>query len=185
MNIIVRTYNGRIVVRPDTTWKRGNEDFYPPEFVSRITGSPVVFARISKPGRSVASRFATRYYDSIGCGILLYPENLIDGSAEGFACACCLDRTTYLTFPEMDRTCTGGAFVLEVGDREFYNGPAGNAAIIEKAIEEASRFCYLRTGDYLAVELASRMPVCTSGDRCTSVCGAFCGNGSLAFNIIY
>ena len=39
MNIIVKTSSGHITVRPDTTWEKDNEDFYPPEFVDELTYS--------------------------------------------------------------------------------------------------------------------------------------------------
>jgi len=97
---IVKTYSGRVIVRPDTSWEKDNEDFYPQDFVDRISFTPVVFARICKPGKSIGIKFAERYYDGINCGILLYPEDLIDGSAEGFACASCIDHTSFLPFPQ-------------------------------------------------------------------------------------
>ena len=99
MNIIVKTSSGHITVRPDTTWEKDNEDFYPPEFVDELTYSPVLFARILKPGRSVGRKFASRYYDSIGFGVLLYPENMLDGTPEGYAQAICLDHTSFLPSP--------------------------------------------------------------------------------------
>lgn len=62
MNIIVKTSSGHITVRPDTTWEKDNEDFYPPEFVDELTYSPVLFARILKPGRSVGRKFASSIF---------------------------------------------------------------------------------------------------------------------------
>lgn len=185
MNITVQTYNGSVVVRPDTSWKRGNDDFYAPEFVDRLTAAPVLFVRICKAGRSVAAKFADRYYDSVGCGLLLYPENLIDGSPEGFATACCLDRTTYLTFPEMDRQCLGNRFLLESGNSVFFDSPVPGNEEVCKAIENVSRFCYLRTGDYLAIELEGRKDICRKEDGRVAVKGSFCGNDTLDFSIIF
>ena len=57
MNIIVRTYGGHYVTRPDTTWEKDNEDFFPPDFTESFEWTPVVFARVCKPGRSVGARF--------------------------------------------------------------------------------------------------------------------------------
>lgn len=172
-------------MRPDTSWKRGNDDFYAPEFVEQLTAAPVFFVRICKAGRSVAAKFADRYYDSMGAGLLLYPENLIGSSPEGFATACCLDRTTYLTYPEMERTLAGSAFRLMVNGSEFFNGPTCCAAEIHKAIEDVSRFCYLRTGDYVAIELAPRKAICGRDTERTEVKGSFCDNDTLRFSIIF
>ena len=185
MNIVTKTYNGSVVVRPDTTWKRGNDDFYAPEFVEELTAAPVFFVRICKAGRSVAANFADRYYDSVGAGLLLYPENLIGSTPEGFATACCLDRTTFLTYPEMDKALAGSPLQISAGGSGFYDGPTCNHADVQQAIEDVSRFCYLRTGDYVAIELAPRKSICTRAAGSTSVEGAFCGNDTLAFRIIF
>lgn len=56
MNIIVKTASGKYIVRPDTTWEKDNEDFFPPDYISKISFTPVLFARISKPGKSIGVR---------------------------------------------------------------------------------------------------------------------------------
>ena len=82
MNIIVKPYGSSICYcRPDTTWERENKDFYSPECVNEIHWTPVVFARICKAGKCVGKKFVERYYDGVGCGMLMYcgkaglPEN--------------------------------------------------------------------------------------------------------------
>ncbi len=73
MNIIVKPYGSDLCYcRPDTTWERENKDFYSPECVNEIYWTPVVFARISKAGKCVGSKFVGRYYDAVGCGLLMY-----------------------------------------------------------------------------------------------------------------
>ena len=73
MNIIVKPYgSSTCYCRPDTTWERENKDFYSPECVNEIYWTPVIFARISKAGKCVGKKFVERYYDGVGCGMLLY-----------------------------------------------------------------------------------------------------------------
>ena len=73
MNIIVKPYgSSTCYCRPDTTWERENKDFYSPECFNEIHWTPVVFARISKAGKCVGKKFVERYYDGVGCGMLLY-----------------------------------------------------------------------------------------------------------------
>ena len=73
MNIIVKPYGSNLCYcRPDTTWERENKDFYSPECVNDIYWTPVVFARVSKAGKCVGKKFVERYYDGIGCGMLMY-----------------------------------------------------------------------------------------------------------------
>jgi hypothetical protein len=73
MNIIVKPYGSSLCYcRPDTTWERENKDFFSHECVNEIYWTPVVFARVSKAGKCVGSKFVGRYYDAVGCGMLLY-----------------------------------------------------------------------------------------------------------------
>ncbi len=221
MNILVRTAEGKYVVRPDTTWERDNEDLYAPEFVNRISWTPVLFARISKPGRSVGEDFAERYYDGIGYGVLLYPEDMCDGSEAGFACANCLDHTSFLPFPVYNKVTLdrpGNAFELsftpavpeaasgsgrtpEASEsiRLFSHCNASSEAI-RKAIAEATRYIYIRTGDIIAIELQARKPLCARENAENSAAWAaegynlcsraglkatFCENETIDFDIIF
>ena len=115
------------MVRPDTTWEKDNADFFPPEFVEQLTFSPVVFARILKPGRSVVRRFASRYYDAVNFGVLLYPENLLDASSESFATASCLDHTSFLPTPMYNPVTLGeegNSFILKHNGKTIFEyGP--------------------------------------------------------------
>lgn len=190
MNIVVITANGKCIVRPDTTWERDNEDFFPPEFVNRLSYSPVLFARISKPGRSIGEKFADRYYDGIGYGVLLYPQDLIDGSEAGYACASCLDHTTFLPFPLFNKVTLGqgNEFKLYVKkdskpSRNIFVHDAGTTGMIEAAIAEATKYVYIRSGDILAVELKPRRALCSRADGVISVKGKYCDNITMDFKI--
>ena len=187
MNIIVRTAGGKYIVRPDTTWERDNEDVFLPEFVDRVSYTPVLFARVSKPGRSVSERFAERYYDGIGYGVLLYPEDMIDGSEEGFSCASCLDHTSFLTFPVYNKVTLGregNVFELRRNSLPVFSHSGADPEIIRRAIEEATRYIYIRTGDILAIELKPREPLCSRAEGGVHMSGKFCGNDVLDFKII-
>lgn len=187
MNIIVKTYSDRIIVRPDTTWERDSEDVFLPEFVTRVDWTPVLFARICKPGRSVGQEFASRYYDGIGFGILLYPHDLLDGSEEGFAQASCLDHTSFLPFPVFDKQTLGTAdnrFRLFKGGELIFEFNTGNPRMIEEAVAQATRYCYIRTGDLLAIELQERRELCCMEEGTTLVKGDWCCNPTLEFKVV-
>lgn len=187
MNIIVKTYSERIIVRPDTTWERDSEDVFLPEFVTRVDWTPVLFARISKPGRSVGLEFADRYYDGIGFGVLLYPQDLLDGSEEGFAQASCLDHTSFLPFPVFNKITLGregNFFRLFKGEEQIYEYNSGTARMIEEAVAQATRYCYIRTGDILAIELQERRELCSSADGGTLVKGSWCDKPTLEFKVV-
>lgn len=144
MNIIVRTYGGSIIVRPDTTWSRNNDDYFVPDFVDEISWSPVVCVRISRLGKHIEEKFASRYYDGAGKGVLLYPENLLDGTPESYASASILDRTSCIVLPEGDLSMLGD----------------DGRKMMDEALARASRFARVRAGDILAVEMAPREHLC-------------------------
>ncbi|MDO5443617.1 MAG: hypothetical protein Q4G10_08100 [Bacteroidia bacterium] len=188
MNIVVKTASGKYIVRPDTTWERDNEDLFLPEFVSGLSWTPVLFARISKPGRSVGERFGERYYDGIGYGVLLYPEDMLDGSEEGFACASCLDHTSFLPFPVLEKQPGfEGKFELEAvrnGEvHKLFSRSGASPEEIRKAIAEATRFIYIRIGDLIAIELQPRQHLGGREDSSISVKGLFEGSAVIDFHI--
>lgn len=187
MNIIVKTSSGHITVRPDTTWEKDNEDFYPPEFVDELTYSPVLFARILKPGRSVGRKFASRYYDSIGFGVLLYPENMLDGTPEGYAQAICLDHTSFLPSPMFppERLERNGHFRLFRNEHDLFVLDQPSLNMIEDAIVEATKLLYIRTGDLIAIELAPRKPLTIRPDVSSHITGTFDNNEIIDFQIIF
>lgn len=174
-------------MRPDTTWEKDNEDFYPPEFVDELTYSPVLFARILKPGRSVGRKFASRYYDSVGFGVLLYPENMLDGTPEGYAQAICLDHTSFLPTPmfQPQRLEEDGRFSLFRNEVELFAFDHPSLNMIEGALVEATKLLYIRTGDLIAVELSDRKPLTNRTDSVTHITGTFGQDKVLDFQIIF
>lgn len=188
MNIVVLNAAGRTVVRPDTTLKKSSDDFYVPDFVGRISWSPVLFARISKPGKYIAERFATRYYDSINYGLLLYPEDFIDGSEDGYARACCLDHTSFLPSPMYNKVTLGregNRVELLRNGTPLFGTSFASAATVEAMLTEVSKYCYLRTGDLACLELRPREPLCSRGGEPCSIDGSCCGNYLMDFKIIF
>lgn len=147
MNIIVRTFHGRIIARPDTTREKDNDNFYVPDFVDVIDFAPVLFARICKPGKYIGEKFAYRYHDSFGKGLLLYPKCLDqkeEGDGEEFAESLCLDHTSYLPVALKPAS--------ELTKEDRYS--------IEKAVVLVSTRCLLRTGDFVAIETDKRKELC-------------------------
>ncbi len=188
MNIVVLTAGGHVVVRPDTTWEKDSEDLFVPDFVSRISWTPVLFTRISKPGRSIGLKFAERYFKSFGYGVLLYPDDLADASAEGFASACCLDHSSFLPGLMRDIDSLGegpSGFVLRRNGEEIFRCGPASLRTMEESIAEVSRLCYLRIGDLVATELQPRSPLCTREDGRCLVGGTFREGLPDEFNVIF
>ena len=58
-----------IFTKPDTAVLRNNAPFYYPDFSRDIHYETELILRISKEGKNIQEKFASKYYDSIGIGI--------------------------------------------------------------------------------------------------------------------
>ncbi|MDR0754753.1 MAG: fumarylacetoacetate hydrolase family protein [Prevotellaceae bacterium] len=56
-------------MRPETSLLRNNQNFFFPEFSRNIVCGVSVFVRLSRIGRCIYKKFATRYYEEIGAAI--------------------------------------------------------------------------------------------------------------------
>ena len=182
MNIIVKPYGSDMCYcRPDTTWERENRDFYSPECVNEVMWTPVVFARICKAGKCVGSKFVQRYYDAVGCGILMY------GNKDLAYCSC-IDHTSILPSPMYNPVVLEGEkiFQVETSDACIYASDISEAkSLLEEAICKASRLISLRIGDYVAVELAQIATLARREDGDASLKGTFCENEIFNFKVIF
>ncbi len=188
MNIVVLTSAGNVTVRPDTTWEKDNEDFFVPESISSLRFSPVLFARISKPGRSIGEKFASRYYDAINYGVFLYPTELLNIPDQGWACASCLDHTSFLPHPLYNPITLGeeqNNFALQKDGQQIYLHQSDTREMVEKAISRVSATCYLRIGDFVAIELDAPRELSSRSEGDCTIKGSFCENDTIDFRIIY
>ena len=186
MNIIVKPYGSNLCYcRPDTTWERENRDFYSPECVNELTWAPVVFARVSKAGKCIGAKFAPRYYDAVGCGMLMYGNNDI-------AFGSCIDHTSILPSPMYNPVVFDEPKALTMefrhpdGTSEQSSLVLDNAQrMLETALCKASQLTSLRIGDYVAVELAPLALLAEKSASEVSVKGTFCENEIFGFKIIF
>lgn len=58
-----------IFTKPDTAILRNNAPFYHPSFSNDVHHEVELVLRISKEGKNIEEKFASRYYDAIGIGI--------------------------------------------------------------------------------------------------------------------
>ena len=56
-------------MKPDTSIITGNKPFFLPDFSNEIHHEVEIVLKISKVGKTIAEKFASRYYDEIGIGI--------------------------------------------------------------------------------------------------------------------
>ncbi len=187
MNIIIRPYGGEAFhCRPDTTWERENKDFYSPECVNALDWAPILFVRISKAGKCIGAKFASRYYDGFGFGALMYIGDLMPCLAS----ASCADHTSLLPFPLYNPIVLENkenTYEVMKDDESIFNIAGGNAlkAEIEAAICKASQLTSLRIGDFVAIELAPVAGLASRTDGAVTMKATFCDNELYNFRLIF
>lgn len=67
-----------VFTKPDTALLRNNAPFYYPDFTKDIHHEVEVVVRISKEGKNIDEKFASKYYDAIGIGIDFTARDLQD-----------------------------------------------------------------------------------------------------------
>lgn len=193
MNIIVKPYGSDLCYcRPDTTWERENRDLYSPDCVNAWNWTPVLFARISKAGKCISPKFASRYYDSLSFGTLLYI-----GGAD-VASGSCVDHTSILPLPLYNLVVMeteGNRFDVVKNEETIFSletpvaGSLQDSASLiqaaEAAICKASQLTSLRIGDYVAVELAPASALAEKTEGSLSLKATFCENEIFNFKIIF
>lgn len=206
MNIIVSLFgsNGAdYCFRPDTTLEKESFDYYIPDGVSELTYSPVLFVRLCRAGKAIGEKFAGRYYDSGGFGVLLYGESIIgSGAAAGLSMASSLDKTSLLPFPLIDKDVlekSGNIFSLSVNERSMNEHSVNERSANERSLNGNGTFaCHpdfagipeilhrislrtsLRTGDIVAVELGERLPI-HAGEK---LCGMLNGENIFSISVL-
>ena len=169
--------------------------------------TPVVFARVSKAGKCIGNKFVGRYYDGVGCGILMY-------CATDEAVTSCADHTSILPMPLYNPEVLDGrkefvvtkngnlaaarsiAAVLQAGKTGLVASTGQNDLVmsteqgewrhlLEDAICNASRLTSLRIGDFVAAELTPLQSLATREESEVSVKGTFCDNDIFDFKIIF
>ena len=192
MNIIVKPYGSDLCYcRPDTTWERENKDFYSPECVNEIYWTPVVFARISKAGKCVGKKFVERYYDGVGCGMLMYcgGQAMISNGPLSHI----VDKTSILPHPLFQPVVLEDKKEFAVSTKVAGTGSNAEASVIlsgakdliEEALCTASQLTSLRIGDFVAVELKEQQKLASKEDGTVAVKGEFCEKEIFSFNIIF
>lgn len=167
MNIIISPYGKpTFYCRPDSTLIRALEEYYIPDQVERITASPVMYIKTLRAGKAVAHKFAERYIDSFGFGILLHPtlnKDVFSDEAERPFIENSLDYTTIiplLSFPESELAFHTHRFEASLN----YENPFGELCMptyeeIMGRISTISRYCSLRIGDFITIELTPGIEV--------------------------
>ncbi len=160
----IRTY-------PDSAWLNRNLPLFIPDIAGQWTATAYAVTRISKLGKSIAAKFAPRYYDAITLGLRVNPPRPYNDSQ----LSQCFDSAwvtgTWLPTPRLVDTVTIGSQAIAVDTTQW---------LTAQAIEALSHWMTLKTGDQIAsCIIADQIPIIAG----TTLDASINGTQVLHFNI--
>jgi acylpyruvate hydrolase len=161
-----------IFFKPDTALLKNNDPFYYPDFSQDIHHEIEIILRISKEGKNIAARFASKYYDAIGLGIDFTARDLQAKAkskglpwtlAKGFNGSAPVSEFLPVSeFPDLKNL----NFRLLVNGQEKQNG---NTSMMLNSFDDMlaymSRFITLKKGDIIFTGTPSGVGPIKIGDR--------------------
>lgn len=167
MNILISTLSGdSFYARPDSTMIRDLAVYYMPDYVRSLSAVPVLCFKSARAGKAVQEQFAHRYLGEFTCAVLLKTE-ISDGSPEyRFCMENSLDYTTIIPYNLISVERLDG-FISEThplriavnghSKAEITTGPSKERLC--KTLSMITSYCSVRTGDFIAVELSTPIPL--------------------------
>ncbi len=144
---------------PDSCVLKSGNPFFIPDFALNFAGRPVIALKISRLGKSIAGRFAPRYYETAALGFSIFASDMLDKLREEgmpWAPAVVFDKSLFLGefMPHTEIFAIQDA-VVEAGDVTIHFSPADCSSEINEIIEELSRTNTLKTGDIILLPATS------------------------------
>lgn len=180
MKILCAEYNpaGKIAIVPvgDDVLLRNNDDFYIPEFATRISCVPQLVVRLCKLGKCVGERFANRYYEEIRVGIRFYADDFeqeLQTAGLPLSMASSFDGSAAISNLVKKEEVGKAVYVFRVNGHVVYEGSLADLPVgIERLIALASDYHTLKIGDFLycgnqfryrGLQMGDRLQICFQG----------------------
>lgn len=168
---------------------QGGNPYFVPDFASRFEARTALAVRIGKLGKGIASRFASRYVDSVAPAVVMVAADRLDSLREAglpWTTAVSYDRGLALgKLRPMDMDAIGRcrcSLRIDSAEASLQTDfmPAATGPALEETIAAISRDNTLKTGDLLLIGIAGSGPEVRPDSRATL---SIDGEESLAFNI--
>ncbi len=161
-------------LKPDTALLRNNDPFYIPSFSREVHYECELVVRINRVGKSIAERFAHRYYDEVGLGIDFTARDLQRRAIAGglpWESAKAFDHAAAVSPEFVPLADVGGdvrrlRFALEVNGEVRQAGDTAQMLFgVDRLIAHVSQFMTLRMGDLLFTGTPAGVGPVTAGDN--------------------
>ncbi|MDR2894960.1 MAG: fumarylacetoacetate hydrolase family protein [Alistipes sp.] len=164
-------------MKPDTALLRNNDPFYVPDFSAEVDYECELVVRIGRVGRSIAAKFAHRYYDEVGLGIDFTARDLQrEAMAAGLPWEMCkaFDRSAALSaefvpMAQLGRGVQDLHFEMSLNGEVRQKGFTGDMLFsVDEIIAHVSRFVTLKMGDLIYTGTPAGVGSVKPGDHITA-----------------
>ena len=145
-----------VFLKPDSALLKNNKPFFLPDFSDNIHYEAEVVVKINRLGKSIAEKYAHRYYKEVTIGIDITARDIQDRQIKGglpWDLAKGFDNSAPLgTFIPLSETgqIDNLDFSLKINDKIVQKSNTSDFIFgVDKIIEYVSRFYTLKTGDLI------------------------------------
>lgn len=159
---------------PDSTVVRTDNPFFIPEFDTEFKAYPVVAIKIGRLGKSIAPKFAHRYYNEATLAATVRAENLLAFLRRGgmpWERAVSFDRSCFMgEFVPADELLNCRNASISCGEEKLELNISEIRSTINETIACISRDNTLKTGDLLLIPATGKGLRLSIGDNLTEEC---------------
>lgn len=145
-----------VYTKAESTLLKGHKPFFVPDELGEIDLEAHVAVRISRLGKSIPTRFASRYYDALTLGVVFTPHDWLARSINGgmpYDLALNIDNSAAIgDWVSIDKFCRPGAldFKLDINGETVQKGnTAWMIHSVDKAINCISQYTTIKMGDII------------------------------------
>ena len=163
---------------PDSAIVRSGKPLFVPDWASQFRAQPSIVVRVGRLGKTIARRFAHRYYDAVTAGMIVTPEGDAGGLEHAFDGAAVVGD--WVAMPQGDEL-TDVCLTAGIDDRTLWNLTMSDLHCpVDRVIEQVSEKCTLKMGDLIFLcEAAPAVPL----ELNTTLRGTIDGNDVLRVKV--
>lgn len=161
-----------VYLMTDSSLLKSGKPFFLPDFAKLYTIHTSLVIRISRLGKNISRRFASRYYDAVTAGITVTAtgiEGNFNGNADASALATSFDGSVMTgDFVPVDQLADRDNihFASFINDKKQCDETSANLAVgIDSIIEYVSRYYTLKMGDLIFTGYSDKASAISVEDR--------------------
>ena len=151
-----------LYIKPDTAVHNRELPLYIPDFTGDLRAQVVLMAKLSKQGKCILEKFASKYYEQVSLGLSLTAydrQQQLQATANPWELAISFDNSMVVgNFQPIERLQQEGIAILSQDGQVLEELPLQPALqLLPLALGTVSEYMTLRTGDLVALPLTNTL----------------------------